>query len=482
MKQVQKKSADMAANQMITAAYRKQIDLVWDRSESMQPQCGFGRMGICCSDCWEGPCRINPFDVLQRQGICGRTQQDFIKNKLAERVADGVAALAGLAVDFGGELDAGIVKLLLNSDDTMLVSADFDKRMAELGQTAAQMLAVVNKAKTEYCGGQQTAVTDINLGCLSLSAANIVLHGHIAPKTIRLLTDAAGANKFPISLVAMCGSEISRSLNLPVLTNYDSQELPLLTGVVDMLVVGSQCVMPATLSLAEKLGIPTVNAHELQTQAQAAAVSAAAIDAFKRRGRIELPECTEIIYSGYDADNAAPLFAAISRGWAQGDIRGVAYVGGCGNIANTQDAGIIKLAQALIDERYLIFAAGCGGVALAKTDMCKPDYTMPEKLKRSLPAGTPAVIYLGSCQEAGEFLTIARELSKSGVPSLAVLPEITHNKTLATAAAFAAEGIPAYLGLDEALLLPEIKLRAPLLSLAELTPISAVLAEVAAAK
>lgn len=482
MKQVQKKSADAAANQMIATAYRRQIDLVWDRAEAMQPQCGFGRMGACCTDCLEGPCRISPFDTAERQGTCGRTQQDFVRSQLVKKVADGVAALAGLAVDFGGELDAKTVKKLLLSNDSMLTSAGFDKRMTELGQAAVQVLSVISKAKTEYCGGQQTAVTDVNLGSLRLSKVNVVLHGHIAPKTIRLLKDAAAVSEIPVSLTAMCGSEISRSLNLPVLTNYESQELPLLTGAVDILVIGSQCIMPAALSLAEKLGIPTVSAQDLQDQAQAAEIIAAAIKAFKRRGQTTLPDCTEVIYSGYDSDNAASLFAAISKGWAQGDVRGAVYISGCGNVANTQDAGIVKLAQKLIDEQYVVFAAGCAASALAKAGMCRPDYGMPERLKRSLPAGSPAVLYLGSCQEAGEFLSIAKELGKGGVPVLAVLPEITHNKVLATAAAFAADGIPAYIDLDEAFILPEIKLQAPLVSFSGLALIPAALAEVAAAK
>jgi len=54
MKEVRKKSVDAATNAMLVAAYRAKTDVIWDRTDAMQPQCGFGRLSICCTDCHEG--------------------------------------------------------------------------------------------------------------------------------------------------------------------------------------------------------------------------------------------------------------------------------------------------------------------------------------------------------------------------------------------------------------------------------------------
>ena len=55
------RSVDEASLQMIDVAGRAGIPTAWDRLELQQPQCGFGRLGICCRNCFMGPCRIDPF-------------------------------------------------------------------------------------------------------------------------------------------------------------------------------------------------------------------------------------------------------------------------------------------------------------------------------------------------------------------------------------------------------------------------------------
>jgi hypothetical protein len=36
------------------------------------PLCGYGRLGLCCSSCLLGPCRLGPFDEPPKQSRCGR--------------------------------------------------------------------------------------------------------------------------------------------------------------------------------------------------------------------------------------------------------------------------------------------------------------------------------------------------------------------------------------------------------------------------
>lgn len=35
------------------------------------PPCGYGLLGLCCSDCLLGPCRISPFEKEKAKGLCG---------------------------------------------------------------------------------------------------------------------------------------------------------------------------------------------------------------------------------------------------------------------------------------------------------------------------------------------------------------------------------------------------------------------------
>ena len=79
--------------------------------------------------------------------------------------------------------------------------------------------------------------------------------------------------------MSICGNEKT----LPVVTNYDSQETALLTGLVDLLVVGSQCVTPALLALAEKLSLPVTAAATLSDEAGFEQAVVIARNRFQRR-------------------------------------------------------------------------------------------------------------------------------------------------------------------------------------------------------
>ncbi|MDR3590614.1 MAG: hypothetical protein P4N41_13255 [Negativicutes bacterium] len=477
MKEVRKKSADPAVNQMIVKAYRQQVDLAWDRAEAMQPQCGFGRLAICCTDCFEGPCRVNPFADEAQRTTCGRDQAALIASHFIRRTADGAGALVKLAAEFGGDIGYKTWQKVTASDDAMFI-ANYDRRLRELGEVAVTALAAIGKAKTAVYGQTQPDVSAVNMGVLNGEGANIVLHGHVPPQAVQELATAAGAAG--VQVVALCGSELSGAMNIPVLTNYDSQETPLLTGAVDLLVLGGQCVMPAMVALADKLGIPVMNAADLK---QADAAVAVAVAAFKRRAgkKTDIPAVKEELYVGYTADNSPALFEAVAKAHRRGVLRGVVYMGGCGNMSSTQDAELVKTAAGLINNGYLIVTSGCAGTALAKAGLCHPDHAGAAGIKSAVSADVPPVIYLGSCHDAGEFAAIAKIVSAYGVPVAAVLPELVHNKTLATIIGFASLGIATFVGMGE-IALPGGLLGGRVQTFAEFQELPQALAAVAAAK
>jgi hydroxylamine reductase (hybrid-cluster protein) len=405
MKEVRKKSADATVNQMIAKAYCEQVSLPWDRAEALQPQCGFGRMAICCTDCLEGPCRTNPFAETAQYTICGREAKSLVTAQLLRKASDGATALAKLAAEYGCKADASPWPAIALTADSMIA---YPEHFAKLGKaTAAALGGIAAQSKS---GRKPTAA---GMGVLETTKPNIVCHGHVPPKVIAALAKAAAETA---NVVGICGSEKA----LPVATNYDSQEAAVLTGLVDLLVVGSQCVTPALLALAARLSVPVIPAATLGAQRELQEAVAAAQNSFKRReGKAaSVQAAAKESYVGYDTISPA---------------KGLAYLGGCGNVAQTQDAQIVRVASYLVDNGYTVITAGCAGTALAKAGMCDGK----------------AVVNLGSCHDAGEFLALAAKAQAGGVPVFAVMLELTHNKTLATAVALAARGIPTLTDLGE---------------------------------
>jgi len=86
------KTIDKASEQVLKKAEKEKIETAWDRLESMQPECGFGQLGICCRNCVMGPCRIDPFGEGAKTGICGATADIIAARGIARMIAAGAAA------------------------------------------------------------------------------------------------------------------------------------------------------------------------------------------------------------------------------------------------------------------------------------------------------------------------------------------------------------------------------------------------------
>ncbi|HHN93396.1 MAG TPA: carbon monoxide dehydrogenase, partial [Anaerolineae bacterium] len=100
-----------------------------------------------------------------------------------------------------------------------------------------------------------------NLGVLSEEQVNIVLHGH-EPTLSEMIVAAsqdpeliALAEKYGakgINVVGMCctGNEILMRQGIPIAGNFLQQELAVITGAVEAMVVDVQCIMPALGALS----------------------------------------------------------------------------------------------------------------------------------------------------------------------------------------------------------------------------------------
>ncbi len=90
----QSRTSDLATQKAMVLAQEENIYTVWDRFDRMQPMCGFGELGICCRNCVQGPCRIDPFGEGAKEGVCGVTADVMVARNTVRMIAGGTAAHA----------------------------------------------------------------------------------------------------------------------------------------------------------------------------------------------------------------------------------------------------------------------------------------------------------------------------------------------------------------------------------------------------
>src|SRR5665647_3120450 len=105
--------------------------------------------------------------------------------------------------------------------------------------------------------------SQVNLGVLSDDEVNLVVHGHdpllsemiVAASTDPELLEYAkskGANGINLAGICCTANEILMRHGIPPAGNFLDQELAIITGVVDAMVVDIQCVMQALVPLSQQ--------------------------------------------------------------------------------------------------------------------------------------------------------------------------------------------------------------------------------------
>ena len=80
---------DPAVREMLLHMQELGVETVFDRFDQQQPQCSFGIAGICCKNCYMGPCRITK---KSPRGVCGADADVIVARNLLRAVASGAAA------------------------------------------------------------------------------------------------------------------------------------------------------------------------------------------------------------------------------------------------------------------------------------------------------------------------------------------------------------------------------------------------------
>ena len=337
-------------------------------------------------------------------------------------------------------------------------------------------------------GTPKPVMSRVNLGALRVECVNIALHGH-NPLLSDVITQAAEDRELValarekgaegINLVGLCctGSELQMRKGLPMAGNHLMQELVLLTGALDAMVVDYQCIMPSVTDVAQCFHTEVISTADKARFAGATHLSfdpqrgleigkeivRHGIEAYANRNpdRVRIPEGTMDMMVGFSVEailealggTPEPLVQAIKAG----KIRGVVGVVGCNNPKIPQDHGHVTLTRRLIENDILVLVTGCAAVANGKAGQMLPgsaDMAGPGLSAVCKSLGIPPVLHMGSCVDNTRILTLAAALANylgvdvSQLPLAGAAPEWYSEKAVAIGAYVVASGIFTVLGVQ----------------------------------
>jgi carbon-monoxide dehydrogenase catalytic subunit len=326
-----------------------------------------------------------------------------------------------------------------------------------------------------------------NLGVLEKDEVNIVIHGHepllsemivaVAQQPeMRDLAKSKGAKG--INLAGMCctANEILMRHGVPIAGNFLQQELAIVTGAVDAMVVDVQCIMQSIATVAEcyhtkiittstKAKIPGAvhiefDEHDALKSAQE--IVKTAIENFpNRRDNIRIPDEQTYQIAGFSHETINYLLGGLFRASYRplndniinGRIRGVAGVVGCNNARVKHNEGHVNMVKELIRNDVLVITTGCNAIACAEAGLMVPEaaaqYAGEGLASVCETVGIPPVLHMGSCVDNSRILIAATAMVKDGglgddisdLPVAGAAPEWMSEKAISIGQYFVASGV-----------------------------------------
>ncbi|MBM4285520.1 MAG: anaerobic carbon-monoxide dehydrogenase catalytic subunit [Deltaproteobacteria bacterium] len=330
--------------------------------------------------------------------------------------------------------------------------------------------------------------SEINLGVLKEDHVNIIIHGHepllpemitVAVQEPEMIQYAQSKGAKGIQLAGMCCSanEILMRHGVPVAGNYLHQELAIITGALDALVVDVQCIFQSLANVAkcyhtklittdprariegESVYIPYDDHHALDV---ARKVVREAIDNFpNRRAPVMIPAESHPTIVGFSYETIRYLLGGSIRGSYYtlndnvigGRIRGVAGVVGCNNCRTTQDSSHMTVIKELLKNDVIVLSTGCAAMAAGKYGLLTPEsavkYCGPGLAEICETVGIPPVLHMGACVDNSRILMAATACVKAGglgtdisdLPAVGCAPEWMSEKAIAIGQYFVSSGV-----------------------------------------
>jgi len=327
-----------------------------------------------------------------------------------------------------------------------------------------------------------------NFGVLKEDEVNLIVHGHVpllsdmicVAASDKELIDYAkqkGAKGINIAGICCTANEVLMRRGIPVAGDFLQQELAIVTGAVELMLVDLQCILPSLTDVANYahtkvvstspkarfIGMEHVEFSEEESLPIAKKIVKMAIDNYPNRdkSKVNIPKTvskdlvpgftTEYVFNmlgGTYRSTYRPLNDAI----ANGRIRGAVGVVGCDNPKMQSGETHAKLVKELIKNDVLVVQTGCAALGCAKAGLLTPEAALEyagKGLREVCEAvGMPPVLHLGSCVDNTRILTVCCEMVKEGgigealheLPIAGAAPEWMSEKAIAIGWYFVACG------------------------------------------
>jgi len=361
------------------------------------------------------------------------------------------------------------------------------------------LMAGLRAALSDGWGGSMlsTDITDIlfgspvpltakvNMGALSEDEVNIVVHGHepvlsemilVAVNDPEMIEYAKSKGAKGINLTGICctANETLMRQGVPTIGNFLSQELAIVTGAIELMIVDIQCIMQALAPVADQFhttlvttspkahieGATHVEFDEHRALEIAKEIVKMGIDNFPNRKETRIPKEVNQLVAGFSHEYINYALGGFYRGSfrplndavVQGRLRGVAGVVGCNNPRTCHDASHEYITRELIKNDVLVVMTGCGAIACAKYGLLSPEaaqYAGPGLREICEAVGIPPVLHVGSCVDNTRILTTLSQMATEGglgediadIPGVGFAPEWMSEKAISIGCYFVGSGV-----------------------------------------
>ena len=347
-------------------------------------------------------------------------------------------------------------------------------------------------------GTPEPVLTEANLGVLDAEKVNIAVHGHnpllsqmVVYAARELEKEAVSAGAKGINLVGICctGNEVLMREGIPTASNFGSQELVIMTGALDAMIMDVQCIAPGvkdlcncfhtvlvtTSNISKVPGSVHIEFNEATAMDDARKIIRLAIAQYgsRRPEKVKIPEFKKQVVGGFSYEALMELFSKINPdnpisvltdAIEAGEIKGVCAFAGCNNQKTIHDHATITIAQELAKKDVFMVSTGCAAGALAKAGLLSAEgveaYAGPglkafiKRLeeKSGLNAGLPLVYHMGSCVDNSRVARLWSEMAKNmnipvpQLPFVASAPEAMSEKAISIGSWVLTMGIPCHVG------------------------------------
>ncbi|MFW6011849.1 MAG: anaerobic carbon-monoxide dehydrogenase catalytic subunit [Desulfosalsimonas sp.] len=331
--------------------------------------------------------------------------------------------------------------------------------------------------------------SEANLGIMKEDHVNLIVHGHepilsemiVAAAQSKEMVDYAkekGAKGIQLSGICCTANELLQRHGIPVAATFLQQELAIITGACDAMVVDIQCIMQNVANVANCFHTKLVTTHPIAKMEQdnvihiefdehhamedAKRIVKLAIDNFENRGsEVMIPKQKATQIAGFGVESIQYHLGGTFRGdyytlndnIINGRIRGIAGVVGCNNARTKHNEGHIAVVKELIKNDVIVLTTGCNGIACAMEGLLTPEtagvYCGAGLAEVCETVGIPPVLHMGSCVDNSRILLAATEVVKAGglgndiseLPAAGSAPEWMSEKAISIGQYFVASGV-----------------------------------------